>query len=207
METGIIDEFSRIVAIQKMYWDEILIWMGVLWLVNISHFLLGKYGIIVALRPRKINGLPGILLSWAFHGNFSHLFHNSFTLFPILLIVISLHSLNELIIISVIIAILEGSLVWLFARSANHIGASGVIMGLFGFILTEAYSSPSPIHIIIAIAMLYYFGALLFSIIPSNDQSSWESHLFGLIGGVITCLTYKQPEVQTWLKYILPYAY
>lgn len=81
--------------------------------------------------------------------------------------------------------LLTGLITWLIARRGNHIGASGLIMALFGFLLYKGYQSPSVESIIIALIILYYFGTLLLSIFPDDLLTSYEGHLAGLIAGIV----------------------
>ncbi len=77
-----------------------------------------------------------------------------------------------------------GSATWLFARKGVHVGASGVIMGYWSYLLVNAYKHPGWLSIVLACVCIYYFGSFLFSIVPNDEKSSWESHLFGLMAGV-----------------------
>ena len=61
------------------------------------------------------------------------------------------------------IVLLGGFLVWLFARNAPHVGASGLVFGYFGALLARAYFERSLLAIAIAIAcatMILYGGIL-----------------------------------------------
>ena len=79
---------------------------------------------------------------------------------------------------------LDGIFVWCFGRSALHIGASGIISGYFGYILSLAYLHPDFTTWLIAGTVVYYFGGIFFGILPAEEETSWESHLFGFISGV-----------------------
>lgn len=79
-----------------------------------------QYGIY----PRQLDSLRGIFAAPFLHGNLGHLLNNlvGLIIFSGLLFV---HSLKRYLWSSVFIITLSGLLVWLFARNALHIGASG----------------------------------------------------------------------------------
>jgi len=84
-----------------------------------------------------------------------------------------------------------GCLVWLFAREATvHIGASGLIFGLVGFLIFNVFFRKDWRSLFVAIPIGFLYWTVIFGIFPSDPNISWEGHLFGLLTGV-------------WLSYIL----
>lgn len=158
--------------------------IGITWVMNILNWtILRKTLFIFGLFPRKIWGLIGIVTSPFLHGGFTHLFFNSFP-FLALAIFIMNRSPIEFLYASVLITLLAGGLVWCFGRNGNHIGASGVIAGYFCYVLVLAYEEPSFTTLFCAGIALYYFSGILLSFIPSEESTSWEGHLFGLLAGL-----------------------
>ena len=82
------------------------------------------------------------------------------------------------------ITLLSGVLVWLFARGAYHVGASGLIFGYFGALLTRAVIERSILSIVIAFVTITLYGGLFWGILPIRSHVSFEGHLFGLIAGI-----------------------
>lgn len=156
----------------------------VMWTVNIFNWVLGSPLNILGIYPRSLFGLIGIIFSPLLHGNFNHLFFNSIPFFVLGMFILMLGQ-NLFIGVTVLIAVLQGFLVWMFGRKYLHIGASGVISGYFGFVLCLAYFNPNLISIILAVVTLYYFGSIIFGVIPTSELISWESHLAGLIAGIV----------------------
>lgn len=156
----------------------------VMWTVNIFNWVLGSPLNILGIYPRSLFGLIGIIFSPLLHGNFNHLFFNSIPFFVLGMFILMLGQ-NVFIGVTVLIAVLQGFLVWMFGRKYLHIGASGVISGYFGFVLCLAYFNPNLISIILAVVTLYYFGSIIFGVIPTSELISWESHLAGLIAGIV----------------------
>lgn len=157
--------------------------MVCLWSINIINWAFGSPLNLLGIYPRSAWGLIGIICSPILHGNFNHLFFNSIPLFVLGMFILMLGK-TLFIGITVVLAIMEGTIVWIFGRKALHIGASGVIAGYFGFVLGLAYFYPTMISLILGFVTVYYFGSILLGIFPSSALISWESHLAGIISGV-----------------------
>ncbi len=156
-----------------------------LWLFNVINWLLlGRRLNRLGLYPSNITGLRGIIFAPFLHGNFNHLFFNTIPLFVLGMFILALGQ-NVFIAVSILIGLLEGGIVWLFARKYLHIGASGIISGYFGFILGLAYFYPTIISLVLAAIAVYYFGSIIAGIFPTSEPISWESHLAGLLSGLI----------------------
>lgn len=158
--------------------------LGVLWVIQVfnaaSNHALCALGII----PRHPLGLVGICFAPFLHAGFGHLFFNSVPFFLLLTGMLT-YGLEQTICATLMITLVGGMGVWIFARKAVHVGASGLVMGYMGFILYNGYYSPSLSSWIVAVVSFYYLGSMLFSLVPSSDGSSWEGHLFGFLAGVI----------------------
>ena len=83
------------------------------------------------------------------------------------------------------VTLLSGALVWLFARDAYHVGASGLVFGYFGAILARAVMERSISALAIAIGTVMTYGGLIWGVLPLRSYVSFESHLFGLIAGTL----------------------
>jgi len=86
---------------------------------------------------------------------------------------------------TICITMLTGLLVWLFARDAHHVGASGLVFGYFGVILARAAIERSITSIFLGLVTIMFYGGLIWGILPMRSHVSFESHLFGLIAGVL----------------------
>lgn len=158
--------------------------VAILWAVHLVNFFAGyrfnKFGI----RTRSFKGIPGIFFAPLLHGDFNHLFFNSIPL----LILSSLILVDGIILfckISLLIIAISGLLTLLFGRRGIHIGASGLIMGYFGYLLARAYFNLNGMTIILAAICIYYCGGLITSIFPGAKRNiSWDGHLFGMISGI-----------------------
>lgn len=142
--------------------------------------ILYQYGIC----PRQIDSLWGIIAAPFLHGNLGHLLNNllGLIIFSSLLFI---HSLKRYLWSSVFIIVLTGLLVWLFARNALHIGASGWIFGLWSLCIATAWYDRKFINILIALLVVFLYGGMLFGVLPNDPRISFESHFFGAIAGVV----------------------
>ena len=161
----------------------ILIVVGLLWAIwlidLILPFDLTRFGI----HPRTLSGLVGIVLAPLIHANFLHLLSNTVPLIVLLLALFIYDDKNagSIILLSVL---LGGFLVWLFGRSAYHVGASGLIYSLASYLIASAFFRFDFKSFILALIIFILYGGLIWGIFPTRPWVSFEGHLFGAIAGV-----------------------
>lgn len=165
----------------------VLALLGALFLIHLVNTLLGGRLNIFGILPRHPWGLLGVVASPLLHADFNHLFFNAIPLF-ILSILVLLEGVPVFIKVTISVSVISGFLTWCFGRKGLHIGASGLIMGYWSYLLTNAYSQQTVVSVILGIVCVYYFGGFLFQIFPGKKTTSWEGHLFGVIAGVIVAL-------------------
>ena len=181
--TEITEQFNTLIYNSKQHVVLIIKIIAGIWVFNFINWFTGSTLNALGTIPRSKKGILGIISSWILHANFNHLFFNSIPLFILSLLIIS-YSKQMFFNVSIMIIILDGIAVWLFARKGNHMGASGLVAGYFGFMLIFAYKTASIVSIILAIVILYYFGGIILSLFPSDAKTSWEAHLFGFLAGI-----------------------
>ncbi|HEY9690876.1 MAG TPA: rhomboid family intramembrane serine protease [Oculatellaceae cyanobacterium] len=160
--------------------------IAIMWILEIVDifFLRGRlnaYGI----RPHSIIGLRGILFAPFLHGGLGHLIANTI---PFLTLgwLIMLRETSDFFIVTAITMIVSGLGVWLFGNPYSlHIGASGVIFGYLGFLLLRGYFERSFIAISLSLIVGFFYGGVIWGILPTQPGVSWEGHLFGFIGGIL----------------------
>ncbi len=140
------------------------------------------------IYPRSITGLVGILCAPFLHGSWWH-FASNMLPFIVLSWLICQYSVKRFYTVFVVTALLGGLLVWLFARSSFHLGLSGVIYGLWGFILCYGIVRRSFKSIIIAVVVAALYSGFIWGVLPQRFYVSFESHMFGAISGLL--LGYK----------------
>ncbi|HHF7345826.1 TPA: rhomboid family intramembrane serine protease [Legionella feeleii] len=155
------------------------------WLVYFINFFLGKRLLYLGIIPRHMVGLPGILFSPLLHLNFNHLFFNSIPLLVLSNFVL-INGLTYFLWVTLVITIISGFLTWCFAKSGIHVGASGLITGYWGLLVTDILQQGTLTAIILGVISLYYFAGIFLGVFPGKKGVSWEGHLFGLLAGLIT---------------------
>ena len=150
------------------------------WTINAD---LGRnFGIL----PRNVDGLWGLLFAPLLHGGFGHLIANTIP-FAILGGLLMLRGVNDFLKATLQISILGGLCVWLIgATNSYHIGASGLIFGYMGFLLSIGIFERSLKGIAIALIAGFLYGGILWGVLPSEPGISWEGHLFGFLAGIVS---------------------
>ena len=158
--------------------------LALMWVVEAVDFILGGALNAFGIRPRTIEGLIGIVLAPFLHGDFAHLISNSIP-FAALGWLILARSRDEFWRVTSIVWVSSGVGAWLLgAANTVHIGASGVVFGYFGFLLTRAFFDRHWLSAVIAIIVIAAYGSLIFGVLPFQMGISWQGHLFGASGGV-----------------------
>ena len=159
--------------------------LTVFWVIElIDLILLNSYLDNFGIKPRETNGLIGIL-AWPFlHSGLPHLIGNSVGFF-ILGSFIAVRSMKNFWVVTISVTIIGGVIVWLLgSEGSNHIGASGIVFGFFGFILADAVRNPNWSSYLVAGLTIILFGGMFFGMIPGNPGVSWLGHLGGFIAGI-----------------------
>ena len=156
----------------------------VLWFVFLITSI-DKRLLYLGIIPRRIYGLPGVLLAPFLHANFNHLFFNTIPL-VVLSNFLLINGLHYFLIVTLAITVLSGLLIWCFAKPGLHIGASAVITGYWGLLICNIYQQGTVTAIILGVVSVYYFTGILYGVFPGEKGVSWQGHLFGLIAGLVT---------------------
>ena len=156
------------------------------WLVSAVNFwLLGKSLNRWGIRPRSIGRLWMIPFSPFLHKDWPHLEGNTlgFLIFGGL---ISLRDPTDFAVVSWVTLLSSGLGIWLFGKAmSTHVGASGVIFGYFGFLLVRGYFANNLASTVLTSLVFFFYGRLLWGVLPLKEGISWEGHLFGFLGGVL----------------------
>ena len=149
---------------------------------------------LYGITPRTVSGLWGILWAPFLHGDFAHLIGNTIP-FVILSWLIMLSGVGDWLIVTVVSALVGGFGTWLIGDSASvHIGASGVIFGYFGFLLARGYFERSFVAIAVSVLVALMYGGLILGVLPGQEGISWQGHLFGCAGGMISAWLFTKPR-------------
>jgi membrane associated rhomboid family serine protease len=164
-------------------------------LVNMATF--GLLTRLFGIRPRDVSSLPDVLTSPLVHDSTSwaHLLANTLPLFVFGFLAF-LAGLRQFLTAVVLSWFGSGLGVWMFGSLLGHpsitVGASGVVFGLFGFLLVRGFFNRSWGQILLALVLFAVYGGVLLGILPTVGSGiSWQAHLFGLAGGVAAAIVLR----------------
>lgn len=164
--------------------------VALLWLIEIVDVTIFSNRLEAhGIEPREFDGLEGIAFSPFLHDDWGHLLANTA---PFLVLGALVYSAGHRVFwrVTVGAALIGGLATWLLARSGNHIGASLVIFGYFGFLIVDGVLGRSFRSILVAVLAAALYRGILWGALPTAGGGvSWEGHLFGLVaGGVVAFL-------------------
>lgn len=175
------------------------IFLLILWLIKAVELIfslnLSEYG----LYPLQAKGLPGILTAPFLHADLSHLFANSI---PLLILGALLFYFYKDIAwpVLILLYLITGIWVWTFARGGSvHIGASGIIYGLASFLFFSGIIRREARLMVITLLVTFLYGGLIWGIFPQFfpvQRISWESHLMGLLAGLVLAFYFRKSGPQ-----------
>ena len=137
------------------------------------------------IQPRTLASLPAIFVAPLLHDGFGHLLANTI---PLLILgwLVMVRRTADFFWASAIALLASGLGIWLIGGANSiHIGISGVIFGLLGFLLARGYYERSAVAIALAVVAFLFYGGMLWGVLPVQTGVSWQGHLFGFLGGVL----------------------
>jgi len=164
-----------------------------IWAVYFADLLLPWRLNGCGIVPRTSKGLIGILFSPFLHAGLRHLVSNTVPLFVLsLLLILFCRRIFFQVIFMIIIG--GGLSVWLFARPANHIGASMLIYGLAAFLVSYGLLKRELIPVLVSVFVIFVYGAGMISGLLPHGCISWEGHFFGAVSGCIAAYQFRGAE-------------
>lgn len=167
----------------------------ILWAIKLYEVFQNVKFTRFGIYPREADGLLGIFTAPFIHSDFKHLLSNTFPLL-VLMVCINYFYKRVAVATTLIIWIITGAAVWFFARPSYHIGASGVVYGLIGFVLFSGLFRRNTVAIILSLLILTVYGSY-FTGFKKEEGVSWESHFIGAIVGLITAFAFKNIKEDT----------
>lgn len=164
----------------------VLIMVVAMWALEVVDVLLRGRLDSLGIRSRTLEGLLGVPLSPFLHGGFSHLIANTVP-FIALGLLVAWRSEGRIWPVTVTIGVVGGLGVWLLGPADTvTIGASGLVFGLLGYLLTAGVITRNLLDIVIAGVVLVVYGGLLGGLLPFTVPAgvSWIAHLTGAVAGI-----------------------
>ncbi len=161
-----------------------------LWLIKALEWAVDLDFGFLGILPRTLSGTMGIITAPLVHGDVLHLISNTF---PLLLLGVSVFYFYDKIALEVFawIYFMSGFWVWMAARDAYHIGASGLVYGLVAFLFFSGLFRRDTKSLSISLVVIFLYGGMLQGLFPTNERISWESHLLGALAGAFCAFFYR----------------
>ena len=165
-----------------------------LWLVlgvdaALDHPLL-RWGI----KPRRLDGLPGVVLAPVLHAGAAQLASLSIPFVALGWLMLT-SGLRYLAIVTGAAALASGLVGWLAGPSDQVIvGVSGVLLGWLGYLLARAVFGRGVLWTAIAVAVAVVFSGLFNGLLPgAREHEFWASQLAAFaVGAVLGALLHRR---------------
>ncbi|TKV28379.1 rhomboid family intramembrane serine protease [Arthrobacter sp. NamB2] len=166
--------------------------VAVMWAVFVLNALLGNLLVMtLGIAPRRVDGLDGVVFAPLLHGGIAHLASNTLPLL-VLGFLAFLEGARRFALAVGISWVASGIGTWLFGGGLT-IGASGVVFGLFTYLVARGFYNRDWKQILLAVLLFSVYGSILWGILPTvGSNISWQAHLFGALGGVLAAFLLKR---------------
>lgn len=162
----------------------------VLWAVKLVEEGFGLDFTKLGIFPMHADGLQGLLFSPLIHGDYGHLLANTI---PLIVLGLGLFFFypREAYVVFLASWLLSGLGTWLIGRGSYHIGASGIIYALAGFLFFSGVLRNDIRLLSISLIVVFLYGSMVWGVLPIRSGMSWEGHLSGMVAGVLMAWYYR----------------
>jgi membrane associated rhomboid family serine protease len=151
------------------------------------------------IHPRTLMGLPEIIWAPLIHVSWAHLIGNTIPVVVFGYLAMA-GGIGPWIATTSVIWVISGLGVWLIGSPGSTVGASGVAFGWLTFLLVRGIFNRSVGQIAIALVLLFYWGSVLWGLLPGRADISWQGHLFGALAGILCALLVAKANRRTPAK-------
>lgn len=165
----------------------------VLFLIEaLDVWLQAGFDVTAGIIPHRVDGLDGVFFAPFLHHDFDHLYSNSIPLILLGTFVLAAGA-RRFLYSTLVIIFVSGLGVW-FTGSPNSVvvGASGVIFGYLGLLVMRGIVERSWWNFAVVLLVGLLYGWQLIGVLPTDEPISWQGHLFGLIGGVLSAILFRR---------------
>ncbi len=171
-------------------------------LLQVGSSLAGDGPVALGIRPRQWSGLAGILFAPLLHDGFAHVFANAVPLFVLGTAMLYLYPQSARAVLPAVYAG-PGIAVWLVGRDSMHLGASGLVYGLFAYVLAAGLIRRDRRALAASLLVCFLYGTLVWGVLPIRADASWETHLAAaLISAALSIALRRRdrppPRVYSW---------
>ena len=142
-------------------------------------------------HPREWEHWTGVFTYPFLHGDLEHLWNNTATFF----------TLNGLLFYFyrsiaartwILLYLLSGVGLWIFAKGGNHIGASGINYALAAFLFASGVVRKSQLLLRVALLVAFLYGGMVWWMLPIDEHISWEGHIAGAMSGLLMAVVFRK---------------
>lgn len=165
----------------------------VLFLIEALDFWLqAGFDVTAGIIPRRVDGLDGVFFAPFLHHGFEHLYSNSIPLILLGTFVLA-GGARRFLYSTLTIIFVSGLGVW-FTGSPNSVvvGASGVVFGYLGLLMMRGIVERSWWNFAVVLLVGLLYGWQLIGVLPTDEPISWQGHLFGLVGGLLSAILFRR---------------
>ncbi|WP_411128471.1 rhomboid family intramembrane serine protease [Streptomyces sp. x-19] len=168
-------------------------WVALLWVLEGVDALSGNALDAFGIQPRDPAELVDVVPAAFLHFGFDHLAANTLPLLVLGFVAALRSGIRRFLAAALLIIVVSGLGVWLTAaQHSNTAGASGVVFGLFGYLLVRGFIERKVLDIGIGVGVAVVYGSILWGALPTASGISWQGHLFGLVGGVLAAVVLRE---------------
>ncbi|MER6052365.1 rhomboid family intramembrane serine protease [Streptomyces sp. NPDC001793] len=168
-------------------------WVALLWVLEGVDTLSGHALDAFGIQPRDPAELVDVVPAAFLHFGFGHLAANTLPLLVLGFVAALRSGIRRFLAAVLTITVVSGLGVWLTAPPhSNTAGASGVVFGLFGYLLVRGFIERKLLDIGIGLGVGLVYGSILWGALPTESGISWQAHLFGLVGGVLAAFVLRE---------------
>ncbi|MEU3985876.1 rhomboid family intramembrane serine protease [Streptomyces sp. NPDC026672] len=169
-------------------------WVALLWLLEVVDAVSGHALDGLGIMPRTASELVDVVPASFIHFGFAHVAANTLPLL-VLGFLAALGGIRRFAAVCAVIIVADGLGVWLVAPAhTNTAGASGLIFGLFGFLLVSGFVERRPLGVLVGVLIgAVWGGSILMGLAPTQTGVSWQAHLIGLAAGVAAAFVFRRP--------------
>ena len=138
----------------------------------------------LAVAPRELAGLAGLLTAPLLHGSVAHLAANATALLILGTLAGSVYPRASLRALPLLWIGGGIGAWWLGTPGSHHLGASGLTHALMLLLLTLGLLRRDRAAIASGMIAVLFYGSMLLTVLPGEAGISWQSHLGGALAGI-----------------------